>query len=56
MHAMNKNAKALRAAQETLDKEYAKLDRAYLRTINFIGKIIDEEIKKAKLATVKGKR
>ena len=56
MTGMNKNAKALRAAQETLDREYAKLDRAYLKTINFIGKLIDEEIRKAKVAKVKGKR
>lgn len=50
------NKKALRAAQETLDKEYAKLDRAYLRTIKLVEKIIDNEIRKAKLAKVKGKR
>jgi hypothetical protein len=42
--------RALKAAQETLDKEYAKLDRAYLRTIKLVEKIIDEEIIKAKLA------
>jgi len=56
MAGMNKNAKAIRAAQVTLDKEYAKLDRAYLKTIKLVEKIIDEEIKKAKLAKVKGKR
>ena len=44
------NKKALKAAQETLDREYKKLDRAYLRTIKLVEKIIDEEISKAKLA------
>ena len=50
------NKKALKAAQETLDKEYAKLDRAYLRTIKLVEKIIDEEIIKAKLAKRKRNR
>ncbi len=50
------NKRALKAAQETLDKEYSKLDRAYLRTIKLVEKIIDNEIRKAKLAKVKGKR
>ena len=46
VYNLRMNKKALKAAQETLDKEYAKLDRAYLRTINMIGKIIDEEVRK----------
>ena len=50
------NKRALKAAQETLDREYSKLDRAYLRTIKLVEKIIDNEIKRAKLAKVKGKR
>jgi len=44
------NKKALNAAQATLAREYKKLDRAYLRTIKLVEKIIDEEISKAKLA------
>lgn len=50
------NKRALKAAQETLDREYAKLDKAYLKTIKLVEKIIDNEIKRAKLAKVKGKR
>jgi len=50
------NKKALKAAQETLDREYKKLDRAYLRTIKLVEKIIDEEIIKAKLAKRKRNR
>ena len=50
------NKRALKAAQETLDREYAKLDRVYLKTIKLVEKIIDNEIRRAKLAKVKGKR
>ena len=50
MHAMNKNAKALRAAQETLDREYAKAVKVITNFVVTLGK------ENKKVATVKGKR
>ena len=50
MHAMNKNAKALRAAQKTLDKEYAKAVKVITNFVVTFGK------ENKKLATVKEKR
>ena len=53
MTPMNKNEKALRAAQKTLDREYA---RAIKIVGNYIDWCLSENKKNKKLAKVKVKR